>query len=149
VTKKVIGIIAEYNTFHHGHKLQLELAKNYFSADYIIIIMSGDFTQRGTPAIIDKYQRAQMAVYYGADLVIELPVCFATADLPEFALGGVSILNQLGVVDHILFGSECGDISSLQAIAEVMCTDSYKAAYCELMRAGYTSPEARAKAVKG
>lgn len=76
---KVAGVITEYNPFHNGHKYQLEQIKRQTSADYIVVVMSGDFVQRGEPAIIDKYERTRMALLSGADLVLELPAVFATA----------------------------------------------------------------------
>lgn len=89
---KVAGVITEYNPFHNGHKYQLEQIKRQTSADYIVVVMSGDFVQRGEPAIIDKYKRTRMALLSGADLVLELPSVFATASAEFFAGGGVSVL---------------------------------------------------------
>ena len=82
---KVAGVITEYNPFHNGHKYQLEQIKRQTSADYIVVVMSGDFVQRGEPAIIDKYERTRMALLSGADLVLELPSVFATASAEFFA----------------------------------------------------------------
>ena len=98
----VTGIVAEYNPFHNGHLYQIEQVKKN-GADYIIVVMSGDFLQRGTPAILDKWIRTRMALSSGADLVIELPAVFATASAQYFARGGISILDKLGVVDTISF----------------------------------------------
>ena len=95
---KVAGVITEYNPFHNGHKYQLEQIKRQTSADYIVVVMSGDFVQRGEPAIIDKYERTRMALLSGADLVLELPAVFATASAEFFAGGGVSVLKNTGVV---------------------------------------------------
>ena len=81
---KVAGVITEYNPFHNGHKYQLEQIKRQTSADYIVVVMSGDFVQRGEPAIIDKYERTRMALLSGADLVLELPAVFATASAEFF-----------------------------------------------------------------
>lgn len=81
---KVAGVITEYNPFHNGHKYQLEQIKRQTSADYIVVVMSGDFVQRGEPAIIDKYKRTRMALLSGADLVLELPSVFATASAEIF-----------------------------------------------------------------
>ena len=88
---KVAGVITEYNPFHNGHKYQLEQIKRQTSADYIVVVMSGDFVQRGEPAIIDKYERTRMALLSGADLVLELPSVFATASAEFFA--GVFVLD--------------------------------------------------------
>ena len=121
---KVTGIIAEYNPFHNGHRYQIQRARELTGADYIIVVMSGNFTQRGTPAIIDKYSHAQMALLGGADLVIELPVCYATGSAEYFASGAIALLNQLGCVDAICFGSECGDIFPLKNIAGALVNET-------------------------
>ena len=123
---RVTSIISEYNPFHEGHKYHMENAKKITNSDYTIVIMSGDFTQRGTPAIIDKYARAEQALLNGADLVLELPVCFATASAEGFAFGAVSILEKLGVVDSLVFGSECGDIDCIKKVADFL-TGEYSA----------------------
>ena len=106
---KVAGVITEYNPFHNGHKYQLEQIKRQTSADYIVVVMSGDFVQRGEPAIIDKYERTRMALLSGADLVLELPSVFATASAEFFAGGGVSVLKNTGVVDMLCYGVESVD----------------------------------------
>lgn len=103
---KVAGVITEYNPFHNGHKYQLEQIKRQTSADYIVVVMSGDFVQRGEPAIIDKYERTHMALLSGADLVLELPSVFATASAEFFAGGGVSVLKNTGVADMLCYGVE-------------------------------------------
>ncbi|MBR1471112.1 MAG: nucleotidyltransferase family protein [Lachnospiraceae bacterium] len=112
---KTIGIIAEFNPFHNGHAHLLDAARRQFGADHIIVIMSGDHVQRGEPALLDKYARTRMALEAGADLVLELPVPFAAGSAQYFARGAVSALLHTGMVDSILFGSECGDITLLYA----------------------------------
>ena len=102
----VIGIIAEYNPFHKGHAYQIEKIKREVQADYAIIAMSGDFVQRGAPALVDKYCRAQMALSSGADLVLELPVLFASSSAEYFAKGGLSLLCHTGVVTHLGFAQK-------------------------------------------
>ena len=102
---KTVGIIAEYNPFHKGHAYQLQKAKELSGADYAVIVMSGDFVQRGYPAIVDKYVRAEMALRAGADLVIELPVSYAVGSAEAFAQGAVSVLEALGCVDFLCFGA--------------------------------------------
>ena len=99
---KTVGIIAEYNPFHKGHAYQLQKAKELAGADYAVIVMSGDFVQRGYPAVTDKYIRAEMALRSGADLVIELPISYAAGSAEAFAQGAVSILEALGCVDVLL-----------------------------------------------
>ncbi len=93
---KTAGIIAEYNPFHTGHKYQIDHVKGTLGADYVVIAMSGDFVQRGTPALLSKYVRAEMALRAGADLVLELPVSCATASAELFARSGVQLLDGLG-----------------------------------------------------
>lgn len=99
---KITGIIAEYNPFHNGHKFQIENS----GADATVVVMSGNFVQRGAPAIWNKWKRAEYAVKNGADLVLELPCDFALASAERFAYGGVFILNSLGLIDTITFGAE-------------------------------------------
>ena len=106
---KVTGIIAEYNPFHNGHAYHLQKTREDLGSDYIIVVMSGNYVQRGAPTIIDKYSRCEMALACGADLVLELPSCFSTASAEYFAFGGVSILDKLGVVDNLCFGTESLD----------------------------------------
>lgn len=142
---KITGIIAEYNPFHNGHQYQIQKAREITGADYIIVVMSGNFTQRGTPALIDKYSRAKMALMGGADLIIELPVCYATGSAEYFAAGAIALLNQLGCVDAICFGSECGDITPLKDIARALVTESddYQRALKAKIKNGSTFPVAR------
>lgn len=123
---KTVGIIAEYNPLHNGHLFQLETARKLYGADCVVVAMSGNFTQRGDLAVFEKKIRAQMAVECGADVVIEIPSCFATAGLDVFAEGSVSLLNSIGIVDILLFGSECGDVDKLEKIAlAMMDKDTY------------------------
>ena len=103
---RTVGIIAEYNPFHSGHEYHLKEAKKRAGADYAVIVMSPDFVQRGTPAVFDKYTRAEMALRAGADLVLELPACYACGSAEFFAEGAVALLDRLGVVDALCFGSE-------------------------------------------
>ncbi len=105
----------ECNPFHNGHEHIITAAKEQFGADHVIVVLSGDHVQRGEPAIMDKYARTDCVLHAGADLVLELPVALATGSAQYFARGGVSALLHTGVVDALLFGSECGDISALQA----------------------------------
>lgn len=142
---KITGIIAEYNPFHNGHRYQIQKARQITGADYVIVVMSGNFTQRGTPALIDKYSRARMALMGGADLVLELPVCFATGSAEYFASGAIALLNQLGCVDSICFGSECGDIVPLKNVAHALVheTDNYKKILKSKLKNGNTYPVAR------
>lgn len=145
----IVGLITEYNPFHNGHLYHINEAKKVTNADYVIVVMSGNFVQRGTPAFIDKYQRTKMALLNGADLVIELPVCYATSSAETFALGAVAILNNLSIVNSICFGSECGDISILSNIAKIMLTEPepYQSFLQSYLKSGYTFPAARMHAL--
>ena len=117
---KVTAIIAEYNPLHNGHAMHIRTAREDTKADHIIAVMSGSFVQRGAPALISKYERASSALLAGADLVIELPVCFSTGSLEYFAKGAVSLIAGTGIADCISFGSECGDIGVLKEAARVI-----------------------------
>ena len=113
---ETVGVIAEYNPFHNGHLLQLREIRRLFPRADIIVAMSGSFTQRGTVAILDKWQRAEAAVRSGASLVLELPAVFSTRSAQYFASGGVRLFNRLGVVDCLAFGSECSSLARLQSM---------------------------------
>lgn len=119
----ICGVICELNPFHNGHSYLFEQARKITNADYVIAVMSGDFVQRGIPAICDKYSRARMALLGGADLVVELPMIFATASADYFAQGSVSVLEGCGCVDYICFGSENGDINALYSVARRQLLD--------------------------
>lgn len=112
---KIIGIIAEFNPFHNGHAYCIKKAREMTGADFVIVIMSGDYVQRGEPAIMDKYIRTKTALKNGADLVFELPTALASGSAQYFARGAVSLLHHLGCVDHIVFGSESGNLEFLSA----------------------------------
>lgn len=115
-----IGIIAEYNPFHNGHKYQLEKLKEITKYDNAICVISGNFIQRGLPAIYDKWTRTKMALEAGFDLVVELPTYYALNSAEKFALGGVNILNNLGIINNICFGVENNDLDSLNDIANIL-----------------------------
>ena len=110
---QVSAIICEYNPFHTGHKYQIDSIRENIEDVAIVCVMSGDFVQRGDVAIIDKHTRAKIAVENGADLVLQLPAFFSTQVAEIFARGGVSLINSLGCVDFLCFGSESGDIEKL------------------------------------
>lgn len=146
---KIVALITEYNPFHNGHAYHIKKSKEITHADYVIVIMSGNYVQRGTPAIIDKYSRTSMALTNGADIVIELPVVYATASAETFATGAVRILHDLGIVNSICFGSECGDLSLLSAIAKALCieTKEFKDDLQMHLRQGFSYPQARKQAL--
>ncbi len=145
----VNGIIAEYNPFHNGHKYQLEESRRLTGADYTVALMSGNFVQRGAPALVDKRLRTEMALRCGADLVLELPVLYATASSEYFAAGAVALLDKLGAVTHLCFGSECGDLGPLEQIASFLADEPswFRAALKALLKQGLSYPDARARAL--
>lgn len=145
----IVGLITEYNPFHNGHKYHIEKALELTRADAAVVVMSGDFVQRGTPAIMPKHLRAQAALLSGASVVLELPVCYATGSAEYFALGAVSLLEQLGCVNSICFGTESGDLKPLQEIADIICEEpaEYKTALQNYLRSGCSFPIARQKAL--
>lgn len=122
------GIITEYNPFHLGHEFHLKNAKKDTKCDGIVCVMSGNFMQRGNPAIMDKWTRAKIAVLNGVDLVLELPLIYSLSSAEDFAYGGVKILSSLNCINNIYFGSESGDISTLKEIAHTLYyePDEYK-----------------------
>ncbi|MFR4555358.1 MAG: nucleotidyltransferase family protein [Peptoniphilus sp.] len=113
---KIASIIAEYNPFHKGHAYQINKIKEDYT-DFIVVIMSGSFVQRGEPAIINKYERARQAVNNGASLVLELPLPYATSNAEIFALGAINILNSMGIVHRLYFGSE-DELEILRSLKE-------------------------------
>lgn len=150
---KITGIIAEYNPFHNGHAYHIRKARELTGADYIIVVMSGNFTQRGTPALIDKYSRVRMALSCGADLVLELPLHYACSSAEYFASGAVSILNSLGCVDFLCFGCETADAGQLYSAASFLNNAENSPEYTERLKTGLKNglsyPAARASAVSG
>ena len=145
---KTLAIIAEFNPFHRGHEYLIQAARQAAAADFVIIVMSGDFVQRGAPAILDKRIRTRMALLGGADLVLELPLPYASASAEYFARGAVCLLDRLGVVDELYFGSECGDIHRLEAAARALSDEdpAFKAALLTHLKAGCSYPLARSLA---
>jgi len=146
---KVCAVIAEYNPFHLGHAYHLNRARLLTDADYIIVVMSGDFVQRGDPALVDKYARTRAALSCGADLVLELPSCFATGSAEYFARGAISMLDHLGMVDYLCFGSECSDIQFLSQFADIFLEEPepYKKILLDKLKLGYSYPTARSNAL--
>lgn len=145
----VLGIIAEYNPFHNGHLYQLNSSKSITNSDYSIAIISGNFTQRGDVAIVDKWTRAQMALENGIDLVIELPTVYAISSAENFASGAVKILDSLGIVNFLSFGSECNDISILSQVTDVLVDEppEYKTLLSHELDKGVSFPKARERAL--
>ena len=147
---RIVGLITEYNPFHNGHQHHIEKALEITQADVAIVVMSGNFVQRGTPAIMPKHLRVEMALKSGAALILELPSCYATGSAEYFAYGAVSLLDKLGCVDSICFGSECGDIEVLKNLAKIIHTEptEYKNYLNSYLKMGNTFPLARQLALK-
>lgn len=138
-----IGIIAEFNPLHSGHKLLIDTARQ--SGKPLICVLSGNFVQRGDTAIIPKQKRAEMALRCGADIVAELPVLWSMSTAQNFALGGVSQLVSLGA-DEIIFGSECGNIETLTKAADILSSDEFQILVAQHIKNGITFAAAREKA---
>lgn len=147
---KICGSICEYNPLHNGHIKHIKKTKDLLKPDYIVVVMSGNFVQRGEMAILDKYTRSELAILSGADLVIELPTIYAISNAENFAFGGVKLLNDLKVVTDISFGSECGNIETLNKFARFFLDES--PIYSELLNAnlkqGFSYPKANALALE-
>lgn len=146
---KHVGIIAEYNPFHNGHQYQLSKIKEQFPDKKIIVIMSGDYVQRGEPAVFDKYVRAQCALRCGADIVFELPSGSATASAEYFASAAVLALHETGLVDTLCFGAEIDALSAFYDIAEIILEEpkNYQSTLQEQLRNGISYPKARSVAI--
>lgn len=144
---KVIGIICEYNPFHLGHQKQIDLIRNNSSGETAIVcLMSGNFVQRGMPAIFDKAIRARAALECGADLVLELPVTYALSSAEGFAAGGVRILS--GFCDELSFGTESAGKEQILQTAEVLLSDAFSEALRQHLDRGISFPAARQKALE-
>ena len=145
----VVGIIAEYNPFHEGHAYQIQKAKEQCGAEFAVVVMNGDFVQRGEPAIFDKYARTKEALLGGADLIFELPVRFGLSSAGDFAMGGVLALNALPFVTHLCFGTETGDLTPLLQAATFLCDepDSYRTRVKHFVKQGILYPKARSLAL--
>ncbi|GFI43833.1 hypothetical protein IMSAGC018_01510 [Lachnospiraceae bacterium] len=147
---KIVGLITEYNPFHNGHLYHIEKAKEITGADFVIVVMSGNYVQRGAPAIMPKHLRAEVALEAGVDILMELPVCYAVGSAEYFAAGAIDLFEQLGCVDSICFGSECGDYGLLARIAHILSDEpeGYKQSLKEALKTGRSFPLARQIALK-
>lgn len=146
---KIVGIVAEYNPFHKGHAYQIKRIREILGDDTgIVCVMSGDFVQRGEPALFSKYARAEAAVRCGADLVIELPVHCSIASAERFAGGAVQLLGKLGVVDYLAFGSESANMDAIQSTAFLLDTPAFQEAVVKELENGCSYPAARSLALK-
>ena len=145
----ILGIVSEYNPFHNGHIRHLEISKKLTKTDFTVAVMSGNFVQRGDTALVDKWTRAEMALKSGIDLVIELPTVYALSSAENFADGAVKILNSLGVVDYISFGSEIGEISPLLEVANILYKEpkEFSSLITTQLHSGLSYPKAREIAI--
>jgi len=144
---KVAGIIVEYNPLHNGHVHHIKETRRLSKCDSLVCVMSGNFTQRGEPAILDKFTRTKLALENGVDLVIELPFVFTVQNADIFAYTSVSILNHLGV-DEIYFGSETGDINELSKLGDIMSSESYNHLVKKYLKDGNSYPTSSDLAMK-
>ncbi len=144
---KICGIIVEYNPMTNGHLYHIRQAKKLCQPDLLVAIMSGNFTQRGEPAIVDKWQRSKAAILNGVDLVIELPFAFACESADYFAQGAIEILKALHT-DTIVFGTETLTPQILEELLEKLQTKTYQTDVEQFMKQGYSYPQATAKAFK-
>ncbi len=147
---KVLGIVAEYNPFHNGHIYHIEKSRELTGCDAVVCVMSGNFIQRGEPSLINKFSRAEMALNSGADLVIELPHPYAMASAEAFAYGAVKILNSIGIVDFISFGSEHGNTDALDFIAGILTSEpqEYRLELKKQLEQGQSYAVSRQKALE-
>jgi len=145
----VLGIVAEYNPFHNGHLYHLEKSKRDTNSEYSIAVISGNFTQRGSTSLVDKWEKAQMAIANGVDLVIELPTLYATSSAENFADGAIKLLDSLKIVDYVSFGAETPNLSALDHLAEILYYEpkEYKALLSIELGKGLSFPKARENAL--
>ena len=150
IKMKVCGIIAEYNPFHNGHAYHIERTKEQTNCDAIVAVMSGNFVQRGAPALFDKWTRTEMALKNGIDLVVELPVYYATSSAEYFAQGSIGLLDSLGIVNDLSFGAKTKDLDALKRIANILYLEpnDYKSMLQSELKKGYSYPVARGNALK-
>ena len=143
--EKILGIITEYNPFHNGHLYHLKESKKQTNCQYSICVMSGNFTQRGSTSIIDKWSKAKMAIQNGVDLVIELPTLYAISSAENFAYGAIKVLDSLNIVTDISFGTESNNIDLLDNVAHLLLTEpeEFKTLLNEELGKGVSFPKAR------
>lgn len=145
----ICSIIAEYDPFHTGHERQISMIRQHLGGGCAVVCaISGNWTQRGTPAIVSKHLRARLALLGGADLVLELPLPYAISSAEWFARGGVSVLAGTGVVTHLCFGSECGELAPLEETARCLDSEEYRQALRVFLDQGLSFPAARQRAVR-
>lgn len=145
----LLGLVVEYNPFHNGHKYHLEKSKELAKATHTMAIMSGSFLQRGEPALLDKYTRAEIAVKNGVDLVVELPTLYSCQSAEIFSHGAIATLNSLNCVNSVCFGSEEGNVEILYTIAEILVKEpkDFKISLKKYLDEGLVFPIARSKSL--
>ena len=148
--KRTVGIVAEYNPFHTGHRYHLQKSLSMTGAEQSFVIMSGSFVQRGEPALFHKFTRAEMAMRCGASCVSCLPAPFSTGGARTFAESSVAMLDKTGIVTDLVFGSENGDLEALRRAAALLAKEppAYSAALKDYLREGLPYPRASALALK-
>lgn len=146
---KTVAIICEYNPFTNGHLYHLQKAREDTGADTVICVMSGSFTQRGEAAVLDKYQRAEIAARMGADMVIELPLLYSISPADNFAYGAIKIISVLPGIEYLSFGSECGETEPLVKTARFLENEpqEYKNLLASFQKEGYSFPKSRSLAL--
>lgn len=149
-TSNTVGVIVEYNPFHNGHAYHLEMARKVTGADAVVAVMSGNWLQRGEPALMNKWARAEIALLSGVDLVLELPVLYSTQPAEWFAYGAVSALHATGIVDTLCFGSESGRIETLMPLAQQLAREPepFAETLKENLKKGLPYPAAYAAAAR-
>ncbi len=148
LSKHIVGIIAEYNPFHNGHLYHIEKVKEMFPNSPIILVLGGNFTERGDISILDKWEKTLIAINYGIDLVVELPFPFSCASADIFAKGSIDILNHLGVTD-LVFGSESDDIEGIKRLVETqLFNKDFDSLVQVYLRMGYNYPTSLSKALE-
>lgn len=146
----ISGLIVEYNPFHNGHQYHLDMSKKYTKSEYTIAVMSGQFLQRGEPALFNKWYRTEMALKAGADMVIELPTVYSCQSADLFSYGAVQLLENLGIIDYLVFGTEWNNIEDLKMISQVLAFEpnKYKELLKKELKKGISFPSARSKALE-
>ena len=146
---RTVGVVCEYNPFHLGHARQLALLRQQDPEAAVVCLMSGLYVQRGQPAVFSRQVRARAALLAGADLVLELPLPWAVSSAEGFAAGGVQALAATGVVEHLLFGSECGDVSALERVAAALLAPSFRDRLREVLPGAVSFAAARHRVLQG
>ncbi len=143
-----VGLICEYNPFHNGHLYHINKTKEMFPNEVIVLVLSGNYTQRGLISIVEKFDKAKIALDYGVDLVMELPFCYSTQSADVFSYGALKILNELKV-EKLVFGSESNDLESLKTMAKKQLNDSsYNSLVKEKLKSGVNYPTAMSESLK-